>query len=78
MNKFEKLSSRGHQMSLSGGGLGAGGGGKGEGVPVQGSWGQEGSCTVRSKLNKFKLVGGGCTCMVKSNVLWVMVTWVPL
>ena len=47
MNKFEEVSSLSYQMSLAGD--------RAEGCPCTG----EDSCTVRSKLNKFKHVWEG-------------------
>ena len=75
MNKFEQVSSDGHQMSLLGG--------RGEGVPM--------SHVGGGRFGGLELGGGGfhapCPgeggrprglCTLRSNASWVMVTWGPL
>ena len=79
MNKFEEVSSLGHQMSLAEGGAGGltvgsyrGGVGLGglQWDPM-GAVGPGAPCTIRPHGQE----AGLSPCMVRSNASWAMVTW---
>ena len=71
MNKFEQISSDGHQMSLVGGDQGWDEGSSDWGVLRSHVW-VGGGAGAREEVLRSHVLGVGGACTVRSNVSWVM------